>query len=89
MADRLRELSQQRARLEQRAAELRTRERELGRQARTRRLILIGSIVSKAVETDQRARDWLVNCLRKAVNDRDRHMFGDLLSGDGGDGGDA
>lgn len=81
---RLAELAQQRARLEQRAAELRTKEKVLSRQARTRRLILIGSIISKAAEGDERARAWLVSSLRKAVSDRDRHLFTDLLSDDGG-----
>lgn len=80
MPGKLAELAQQRARLEQRAAELRSREKMLARQDRTRRLILIGSIVTKAVATDERARAWLVAQLRKAVNDPDRHLFADLLT---------
>lgn len=78
---RLSELGQQRARLEARAAELRTREKSLARQSDSRRKIVAGAVVLRAVETDERARAWLVGCLRKSVSDRDRGLFEDLLGG--------
>lgn len=85
-AERLRELGQKRARLEARAAQLRERERSLAGQADSRRKIVIGAIVLRAVTSDRRAREWLIRCLRQAVSERDRGLFADLLA-DGGDGG--
>ncbi|HYH21705.1 MAG TPA: mobilization protein [Azospirillum sp.] len=85
MTGRLAELAQQRARLEARAGELRARERTLARQDDARRKIVVGAVVLRAVETDERARSWLVGCLRKTVAARDLHLFADLLSGRGDD----
>lgn len=84
-AERLRELGQRRARLEARAAQLRERERTLARQADSRRKIVVGAVVLRAVASDRRAREWLIGCLRRAVSERDRGLFTDLLA-DGGEG---
>ncbi|BAI72025.1 hypothetical protein AZL_013870 [Azospirillum sp. B510] len=84
MAGKLTELAQQRARLEARAAELRTREKTLARQSDGRRKVIVGAIVLKAISSDGRAREWLVTQLRRGLSERDRPLFADLLPDEGG-----